>query len=134
MACFLQRRGDWNLHLQVRLKKEERKDKAFSPPSSLKLKTFSKERRPKAIKRAKRHSSGEESSSLSRGGRLLVSSISCSALCVISLLQRGREKYKRIRENSNAHIKWEPEKKNRNKIPQFFQKPKLRNTRFIQYN
>ena len=134
MACFLERRGDWNLHLQVRLKKEERKDKAFSPPSSLKLKTFSKERRPKAIKRAKRHSSGEESSSLSRGGRLLVSSISCSALCVISLLQRGREKYKRIRENSNAHIKWEPEKKNRNKIPQFFQKPKLRNTRFIQYS
>ena len=37
----------------MRLKKEERKDKAFSPPSSLKLKTFSKERRPKAIKRAK---------------------------------------------------------------------------------
>ena len=53
MACFLQRRGDWNLHLQVRLKKEERKEKAFSPPSSLKLKTFSKERRPEAIKRAK---------------------------------------------------------------------------------
>lgn len=53
MACFLQRRGDWNLHLQVRLKKEERKDKAFSPPSSLKLKTFIKERRPEAIKRAK---------------------------------------------------------------------------------
>ena len=37
----------------MRLKKEERKDKAFSPPSSLKLKTFSKERRPEAIKRAK---------------------------------------------------------------------------------
>ena len=37
----------------MRLKKEERKEKAFSPPSSLKLKTFSKERRPKAIKRAK---------------------------------------------------------------------------------
>ena len=53
MARFLQRRGDWNLHLQVRLKKEERKDKAFSPPSSLKLKTFSKERRPEAIKRTK---------------------------------------------------------------------------------
>ena len=53
MACFLQRRGDWNLHLQVRLKKEERKDKAFSPPSSLKLNTFSKERRLKAPKRAK---------------------------------------------------------------------------------
>ena len=35
MACFLQRRGDWNLHLQVRLKKEERKEKAFSPPSFL---------------------------------------------------------------------------------------------------
>ena len=37
----------------MRLKKEERKDKAFSPPSSLKLKTFSKQRRPEAIKRAK---------------------------------------------------------------------------------
>ena len=37
----------------MRLKKEERKEKAFSPPSSLKLKTFSKERRPEAIKRAK---------------------------------------------------------------------------------
>ena len=37
----------------MRLKKEERKDKAFSPPSSLMLKTFSKERRPEAIKRAK---------------------------------------------------------------------------------
>ena len=125
MACFLQRRGDWNLHLQVRLKKEERKDKAFSPPSSLKLKTFSKERRPKAIKRAKRHSSGEESSSLSRGGRLLVSSISCSALCVISLLQRGREKYKRIRENSNAHIKWEPERRIETRSRNFFKSQSL---------
>ena len=37
----------------MRQKKEERKDKVFSPPSSLKQKTFSKQRRPEAIKRAK---------------------------------------------------------------------------------
>lgn len=133
MAYLLQRRGDWNLYLQVRLKKEERKEKAFSPPSPLKQKTFSKERRPEAIKLAKRHSRGEASSSLSRGGRFLVSSISCSALCVISLLQRGREKYKRTRENSNAHIKWEPERRIETRYRNC-QKPKLNNTRFIQYS
>ena len=130
MACFLQRRGDWNLHLQVRLKKEERKDKAFSPPSSLKLKTFSKQSRPEAIKRAK---SNPAEKNLLRylGGRFLVSSISCSAQFVISLLQRGREKYKRTRENSNAHIKWEPERRIETRSRNC-QKPKLRNTRFIQ--
>ena len=133
MACFLQRRGDWNLHLQVTRKKEERKDKAFSPPSSLKQKTFSKQRRPEAIKRTKNNPA--EKHLLRYLEEYAYSSpLFPAPLCVSFLFfQRGREKNKRIRENSNAHIKWEPERRIETRSRNC-QKSKLRNTRFIQYS
>lgn len=54
------------------------------------------------------------------------------SVCYFSSPKR-EEKYKRTRENRNAHIKWEPERRIETRSCNC-QKPKLRNTRFIQYS